>query len=135
VFFGANRACHADTLNCGIPPSVAVGTSLSAGDLFAEAIASALIVPACTCGTTGGMPQFRVSAWQALFAPKNTPPEVVATLNDALVKALDDQHTRQRLMDLGGVIPDKPDRSPEALQALVEGEVARWTRVIRGTSH
>jgi len=80
------------------------------------------------------MPQFRVSAWQALFVPKNTPPDVVGTLNDGLVKALNDGHTRQRLMDVGSVIPENPDRSPEALQALVESEVARWRRVFHATS-
>ena len=60
---------------------------------------------------------------------------IVLTLNNALVKALDDKQTRERLMDLGGVIPDKPDRSPKALQALVKNEVARWARVFRGPSH
>jgi tripartite-type tricarboxylate transporter receptor subunit TctC len=128
----------AGQVDFGCDQIVNVVPQVQAGTIKALAIASAERSPALKdvpTATEGGMPQFRVSAWQALFAPKNTPPEVVATLNDALVKALDDQHTRQRLMDLGGVIPDKPDRSPEALQALVEGEVALWTRVIRGTSH
>ena len=81
------------------------------------------------------MPQFEVAAWQALFVPKNTPPEIVLKLNGVLVKASDDGHTRRRLMDLGSVIPVKSDRSPEALQSLVESEVARWRRVFRATSH
>jgi tripartite-type tricarboxylate transporter receptor subunit TctC len=55
---------------------------------------------------------------------------VVAKLNDALVKALDDEGTRKRLL-LGSVIPDKGGRSPEALQKLVESEVARWTPILK----
>ena len=78
-----------------------------------------------------GLPDFQVSAWNAVFAPKGTPPEVVAKLNAALVKALDDEGTRKRLMDLGSVIPDAAGRSPEALQKLVESEVARWTPVLK----
>jgi putative tricarboxylic transport membrane protein len=79
----------------------------------------------------GGLPEFEVSAWNALFAPKGTPPEVVAKLNGALVEALSDEATRKRLLELGSVIPDKAGRSPEALQKLVESEVARWTPILK----
>ncbi|MDX2205682.1 MAG: tripartite tricarboxylate transporter substrate-binding protein [Hyphomicrobiaceae bacterium] len=78
-----------------------------------------------------GLPEFQVSAWNAVFAPKDTPPEVVAKLNAALVKALDDETTRKRLLELGSVIPDKAGRTPEALKKLVESEVARWTPVLK----
>ena len=78
-----------------------------------------------------GLPEFQVSAWNAIFAPKDTPPDVVAKLNAALVKALDDEGTRKRLLDLGSVIPDVPGRSPDALKKLVESEVARWTPVLK----
>ena len=33
-----------------------------------------------------GLPDYQVSAWNALFAPKGTPKEIVAKLNDALVE-------------------------------------------------
>lgn len=78
-----------------------------------------------------GLPDYQVSAWNALFAPKGTPKEIVAKLNNALVKALDDAHTRTRLLELGSVIPDKAGRSPEALSALVKSEVARWTPILK----
>src|SRR6267143_429954 len=61
----------------------------------------------------GGLPEFQVSAWNALFAPKGTPGEVVTKLNGALGKALDDESTRKRLLDLGADLPDKAGRSPE----------------------
>ena len=79
----------------------------------------------------GGLPEFQVSAWNAVFAPKDTPSDVVLKLNDALVKALDDEATRKRLLELGSVIPDKAGRSPDALQKLVTSEVARWTPVLK----
>jgi hypothetical protein len=47
-------------------------------------------------------------------------------LNDAVVKALDDEATIKRLLQIGSLIPDKKERTPQALQRLVESEVARW---------
>ena len=78
-----------------------------------------------------GLPDYQVSAWNALFAPKGAPKEVVAKLNDTLVKALDDGPTRARLLELGSVIPDKAGRTPQALTALVTSEVARWTPILK----
>jgi tripartite-type tricarboxylate transporter receptor subunit TctC len=78
-----------------------------------------------------GLPEFEVSAWNALFAPKDTPKEIMDKLAGALDKALDDEGTRKRLLDLGSVIPDKSGRTPAALQKLVESEVARWTPVLK----
>ncbi len=79
----------------------------------------------------GGLPEFQVSAWNALFAPKGTPKEIVAKLNAALVKALDDEGTRKRLLDLGAEISDKSGRTPEALEKLVSSEIARWNKVLK----
>jgi len=80
-----------------------------------------------------GLPAYEVSAWNALFAPKGTPKEIVAKLNATLVKALDDPETRKRLLDLGSVLPEGQGRSPEALAELVKSEVARWAPVLKGT--
>jgi tripartite-type tricarboxylate transporter receptor subunit TctC len=78
-----------------------------------------------------GLPDYQVSAWNALFAPKGTPKEIVAKLNETLVKGLDDEATRKRLLELGSVIPDKAGRSPQALGTLVKSEVARWTPILK----
>ena len=78
-----------------------------------------------------GLPEYKVSAWNALFAPKGTPKEIVAKLNDTLSKALDDPATRKRLLDLGSVLPEGKDRTPEALAGLVKSEVARWTPILK----
>jgi tripartite-type tricarboxylate transporter receptor subunit TctC len=78
-----------------------------------------------------GLPDYQVSAWNALFAPKGTPKEAVDTLNGALVKALNDDATRKRLLDLGAVLPGKDAQSPDALRAFVVSEVGRWTPVLK----
>ena len=78
-----------------------------------------------------GLPDYQVSAWNALFAPKGIPQDVATKLNATLVAALDDANTRKRLLELGSVIPDKAGRSPQALQKLVESEVARWNPILK----
>ena len=113
---------------------VNVAPQIQAGTIKAYAIATPERSPALPNVPTtkeAGLPGYEVSAWNAVFAPKGTPKEVAAKLSDALDKALDDENTRKRLIELGGVVPSKADRSPEALQKLVESEVARWTPVLK----
>jgi tripartite-type tricarboxylate transporter receptor subunit TctC len=78
-----------------------------------------------------GLPEFQASAWNGLFAPKDTPKEIVSKLSAALDKALDDEPTRKRLLELGSDIPVKNRRGGPALQALVKSEIAKWTPVIQ----
>lgn len=78
-----------------------------------------------------GLPTFQAQAWNAIFAPKGTPAPVIAKLNEAVGKALNDENVRKRLLDLGSVIPGSSDRTPEALAALVKSEIAKWTPVLK----
>jgi tripartite-type tricarboxylate transporter receptor subunit TctC len=115
---------------------VNLAEQIKGGRIKAYAIATekrSPALPAVPTTAEGGMPQFQVSAWNALFAPKGTPKDVVAKLNDALAKALDDGATRQRLLDLGGILPDGSERTPGALGDLVKKEVARWTPILKAT--
>jgi tripartite-type tricarboxylate transporter receptor subunit TctC len=78
-----------------------------------------------------GLPAFQAQAWNAIFAPKGTPAPVIAKLNAAAFKALDDEGARKRLLDLGSVIPAAAERTPEALASLVKSEIAKWTPVLK----
>lgn len=107
---------------------------IKAGSIKAYAIATPQRSPALPdvpSTKEAGLPDYQVSAWNAVFAPKGTPKEIVAKLNAALVKALDDDHTRKRLLDLGGIIPDKAGRTPEYLAKFVKSEVDRWTPILK----
>jgi tripartite-type tricarboxylate transporter receptor subunit TctC len=78
-----------------------------------------------------GLPEFQASAWNALFAPKGTPQPIVDKLSAALDKALSDDTTRKRLLELGSDIPDGPRRGQQALAALVKSEIEKWAPVIK----
>jgi tripartite-type tricarboxylate transporter receptor subunit TctC len=109
---------------------------INGGTIKAYAVATAErnpSLPAVPTTTEAGLPVFQAQAWNAIFAPKGTPAPVIAKLNAAAVKALDDDGVRKRLLDLGSVIPAMAERSPEALAALVKGEIAKWTPVLKPT--
>lgn len=108
---------------------------IKAGNIQAYAIATPKRSPALPDLPTtieAGMPEFQVSAWNALFAPKGTPKAVVTRLSQALDKALSTEGARKRILDLGGVIPEGGDRSPEYLGKFVAQEVARWNKALKG---
>ena len=110
---------------------------INAGTIKAYAIATVErnpSLPNVPTTTEAGLPAFQARAWNAMFAPKGTSPAVVASLNAAAVKALDDGTVRKRLLELGSVIPGPADRTPEALATLVKNEIAKWTPVLKPAS-
>jgi len=88
-------------------------------------------IPQVPTTAEAGLPEWVVAGWNAIFAPKDTPRGIVEQLADALDKALDDEVTRKRLITLGCDIPEKPQRGPAALHALVVSEIARWSPIIK----
>jgi tripartite-type tricarboxylate transporter receptor subunit TctC len=113
---------------------VNVAPQVAGGTIKAYAIATPERSPALPDVPTtkeAGIGDYEVSAWNAIFGPKGLPQDIRTKLVDALDKSLSDENTRKRLLDLGGVIPDAAGRGPDALQKLVESEVARWTPVLK----
>jgi tripartite-type tricarboxylate transporter receptor subunit TctC len=78
-----------------------------------------------------GLPGFHLSFWQAMWAPKGTPKDMIATLNAAVVAALADPAVRGKLADLGQVIPSRAEQTPDALGALRKAEADKWWPIIK----
>jgi tripartite-type tricarboxylate transporter receptor subunit TctC len=107
---------------------------INGGTIKAYAVATPARNPSLSDVPTtveAGLPAFQAQAWNAIFAPKGTPAPVIAKLNAAAAKALDDENVRKRLLDLGSVIPAAAERTPEALASLVKSEIAKWTPVLK----
>lgn len=74
------------------------------------------------------VPNFEASAWYGIGAPKDTPKEVIVTLNAAINASLTDPKMKARLAELGGtVIPG----SPNDFAKLIADETAKWGKVVR----
>jgi tripartite-type tricarboxylate transporter receptor subunit TctC len=89
------------------------------------------VIPDVPTSAEQGLPQFQATGWNAMFAPKGTPTDVVNRLNAAARAALKDEATRRRLLDLGAELPDEAGQSPSALGELVRAEIEKWVPVIK----
>src|SRR3954462_14210050 len=74
-----------------------------------------------------GVSGYEVTSWNGMFAPRGTPPRVVATINTTLKDVLAMPDVKQRLLDMG--IEARPS-SPEELMTLFKADVKKWDDVI-----
>lgn len=73
------------------------------------------------------LPGYETYTWNALFAPKGTPPEVVAELNAAAAAAMADPAVAARMKEFSAEIVAS---TPEALSEHVRAEIAKWTPMV-----
>jgi tripartite-type tricarboxylate transporter receptor subunit TctC len=76
----------------------------------------------------GGVTGYDVVSWNALFAPAATPPEIVKTLNGALLDILADAEVKKRLLELG--IEAKAS-TPQEISARLTSDIEKWRQVIK----
>ena len=78
-----------------------------------------------------GLPNFTVTVWHALYAPKGTPKAIVDQLSKALQVALKDPTLGQRFADLGSEPVSQERATPEALRAQLKSEIDKWGPIIK----
>ena len=76
----------------------------------------------------GGVPGYDVTAWQALFVPAKTPPEIVRKISADTTTALAEPAIKDKLATNGYVAEGS---SPEELKKLLKSEIAKWSAVIK----
>jgi len=77
-----------------------------------------------------GAPGVYVS-WSGLWVPKGTPKNIIHKLTSVAMDALGDPAVRQRLEDLGQVIPPREQHTAEALGAYHKAEIEKWWPIIK----
>jgi tripartite-type tricarboxylate transporter receptor subunit TctC len=77
-----------------------------------------------------GLP-FYMAVWHGIWAPKGTPPAIIAKINAAIVEALADPGVRTKLADLGQEIPPREQQTPEALRAHHKAEIEKWWPIVK----
>jgi tripartite-type tricarboxylate transporter receptor subunit TctC len=75
-----------------------------------------------------GYPQLASEDWAGMLVKSGTPAPAVAQLNTAINKALKTEKVRESLAKLG---TDPGGGTPEAFGALLHGEIAHWSKVVK----
>lgn len=77
---------------------------------------------------------FEASLWYGLWAPKDTPKDIIAKLNAAMLDALAHEETRKRFADLGLQTAAREQQTPEALRAFQKTEADKWWPIIKAAN-
>jgi tripartite-type tricarboxylate transporter receptor subunit TctC len=129
------------------------GTALFATDLVAGQVDLAFASPVTTLPFTGNgrlkplavtvnrrievypdlptmaetLPGYELTQWYAMLAPAKTPPDIVATLNGAMRKALDDADVKKRITSEGGI---PSPTTPEGLASFIKAETVKYEKIV-----
>ncbi|HMF23295.1 MAG TPA: tripartite tricarboxylate transporter substrate binding protein [Pseudolabrys sp.] len=87
-------------------------------------------LPAVPTMDEAGLKGFDASTWHGLVAPTGTSTQVITTLHDAAVRALQDPAVQASLGKLGvDIVGD----TPEEFQAYIKSEIPKWTAIVKAS--
>ncbi len=95
---------------------------------FAGARRHAALPDVPTLAEALGLTDFEIMAWQGIVVPAGTPPTMVARLNLAINKSLQDPWLRKRLAETGS---EPLGGTTERYASFLRSELKRWTRVVK----
>ena len=134
VPYKGGAACQTDIMGNQVDFSFqnmgAVTNYIRAGKMKALAVTQAKRhdqLPNVPSVGEAGFADLVVTSWQAAVAPAKTPREVVAKLNDAMVRTMKSPEVRERMAQIGF---DVVAGTPEEFGQFMKAEVDRWTAVV-----
>jgi tripartite-type tricarboxylate transporter receptor subunit TctC len=77
------------------------------------------------------VPGYEASGWSGIGAPRDTPADIIATLNQTINAALADPKIKARLVALGGTLVPG---SPADFAKFVAAETEKWAKVVRSAN-
>ena len=80
-----------------------------------------------------GLPGYEVTIWNAFFAPKGVPKDVVTKMNKALLETLADPTVVKRLTELAVDLPTPAEATPEALTTQLKASIDLWVPTVRAS--
>ncbi len=75
-----------------------------------------------------GVPGYEATSWFGMFAPAGTPAPVLAKLNTALVKVLNQAEVKKKINDQGA---ETVSETPEQFAAFIKAESVKWGKVVQ----
>ncbi|HXX51186.1 MAG TPA: tripartite tricarboxylate transporter substrate binding protein [Xanthobacteraceae bacterium] len=81
-----------------------------------------------------GLPGFYASIWFGMWAPRDTPKDIIAKLNAVVVAALADENVKERLNKLGQQVAARDLQAPETFGAFQRAEADKWWPIIKAAN-
>lgn len=138
VMYKSSGQSMTDVMGGQIPLFVDTVTAsrplIASGKLRALGITSlkaSEMLPGVKSVSEQGISGFDVVAWDALFAPKGTPPEVVQALSEHVQRALQQADVRRRLLEIG---VEPLYMAPSQLDTFVKDERVKWGGIIKAAN-
>jgi tripartite-type tricarboxylate transporter receptor subunit TctC len=75
-----------------------------------------------------GVPGYEATSWFGMFAPTGTPAPVLAKLNTALVKVLNQAEVKKKINEQGA---ETYSETPEQFAAFIKTESVKWGKVVQ----
>lgn len=88
-------------------------------------------LPTVPTSAEAGLPEFEVSVWHGMYAPKGTPAPVIQRLSGALQAALKEERLISRFAELGTAPVPQDRATPEAHRRFWQAEIAKWRPIIQ----
>jgi len=74
------------------------------------------------------VPGYEANIWHGIAAPKNTPPDIVATLNKAINAAITDPALKAKFANLGA---EPMPMTPVECQKFIAEQIDKWGKVVK----
>jgi len=106
---------------------------IKSGKIKALAVASEKRVPAfpnLPTATEAGVPGYVVSTWYGLWAPKDTPKEIVDKMTAEVTKAINSPELREIWMNNGS---ETPNLTGDNFGKFVSEDIKRWAAVVKAS--
>lgn len=135
VAYKGSATSMAEVMGGQVPVTIDTVTAsralVQSGKLKALAITtlkSSELLPGVKSVAEQGLPDFEVTAWNALYAPKGTPKAIIDQLNAEMAKIIATPETRQRLLALGY---EPASGTPQQLAEFGRREREKWGALIK----
>jgi tripartite-type tricarboxylate transporter receptor subunit TctC len=107
---------------------------LRAGNTRAYGVTSkvrAAALPEIPTLDEAGLIGFDLTVWNAVWAPRGTPKDIIAKVNAAVVASLADPAVRQKLDAVGQEVFPQAQQTPEVLAAYQKAEIEKWWPIVK----
>ena len=87
-----------------------------------------LAMPGLPTISESGLQGYSATTWYGLYAPKDTPPDIINRIYQTLVEVLKNPELKEQLIQRGF---EPVGNSPKEFASFISSEIVKWGKVVR----